>query len=254
MRYARSRQGPLFFSSTAVVLAELIKAISAICLFMVQKQFNMRKFSHDLLKGLIDPIDNLKIFFPSLLFVIQNNLIYLSISLLDAATFQVSSQLKILTTAIFSVLILPDRHYSHIQWFALIFLFVGVVLVQWESQHLNIILLYNNSKSNRSLKQSNIFTNRSIPKNLVTVLAPISLSLYSNSASHQIGNQTLNYYSIEPIQLHNSAILSSNITQITEYYWHHRNDQLLGFLAVFLASVTSGIGNVYFEKVLKSAH
>jgi len=43
--------------------------------------------------------------------------------------FQVSYQLKILTTALFSVAILNKR-LSHLQWVSLVFLFLGVAVVQ----------------------------------------------------------------------------------------------------------------------------
>lgn len=66
---------------------------------------------------------------PSFLYVIQNNLLYTSASNLDAATYQVTYQLKILTTALFTVLILK-RTLMGTQWAGLLVLLVGVVLVQ----------------------------------------------------------------------------------------------------------------------------
>lgn len=66
---------------------------------------------------------------PSFLYVIQNNLLYTSASNLDAATYQVTYQLKILTTALFTVLILK-RQLIRTQWAALLVLLIGVVFVQ----------------------------------------------------------------------------------------------------------------------------
>lgn len=52
------------------------------------------------------PVDLLKMAVPACLYVLQNNLNYMAISNLDGPTFQLLYQLKILTTALFSVLML----------------------------------------------------------------------------------------------------------------------------------------------------
>lgn len=61
--------------------------------------------------------------------VIQNNLQYVAASNLVAATFQVTYQMKILTTAAFSVLLLRKKLFSN-QWLSLLFLAIGVGVVQ----------------------------------------------------------------------------------------------------------------------------
>ncbi|XP_043584539.1 UDP-galactose translocator [Bombus pyrosoma] len=129
MRYARTRSGDMFLSSTAVVMAEVVKLLICLILVLVEEG-NFPKFV-DALKSTIikQPVDTLKVSVPSLLYVVQNNLLYISASNLDAATYQVTYQLKILTTAFFAVIILR-KSLKNTQWGALILLVIGVVLVQ----------------------------------------------------------------------------------------------------------------------------
>ncbi|KAG8686721.1 hypothetical protein FRC08_012352 [Ceratobasidium sp. 394] len=73
-----------------------------------------------------------KLSIPAILYVIQNNLQFVAASNLDVATFQVTYQMKILTTAAFSVMLLRKR-LSKAKWAALFFLAVGVGIVQIQS-------------------------------------------------------------------------------------------------------------------------
>lgn len=66
---------------------------------------------------------------PAGLYTLQNNLLFIALSNLDAATYQVTYQLKILTTALFSVLMLGKKLDST-KWISLVFLMIGVSLVQ----------------------------------------------------------------------------------------------------------------------------
>nr|XP_031863462.1 uncharacterized protein CI109_001338 [Kwoniella shandongensis]KAA5530534.1 hypothetical protein CI109_001338 [Kwoniella shandongensis] len=76
--------------------------------------------------------DCYKLSVPAILYVIQNNLQYIAASNLDVATFQVTYQMKILTTAFFSVILLRKR-LSRAKWAALVMLAIGVGIVQIQS-------------------------------------------------------------------------------------------------------------------------
>jgi len=80
-------------------------------------------------KFLYDPWDVARLMVPAGLYTVQNNLAYFATSHLDAATYQLLYQLKILTTAVFSVLLL-DKALSVRQWASLCVLCLGVGLVQ----------------------------------------------------------------------------------------------------------------------------
>lgn len=75
-------------------------------------------------------VELLKVSVPSLLYTIQNNLMFVSLDKLSAAVQQVTYQLKILTTAMLSVLIL-GKALGVTKWCALTMLLAGVTLVQW---------------------------------------------------------------------------------------------------------------------------
>jgi UDP-galactose transporter len=74
------------------------------------------------------PLDALKIAVPSMLYLLQNTLLYVALSNLSAPMFQVTYQSKLLTTALVSVVML-QRRYSVKQWACLTALGFGVAIV-----------------------------------------------------------------------------------------------------------------------------
>ncbi|KAG8181900.1 hypothetical protein JTE90_026059 [Oedothorax gibbosus] len=88
MRMVRT-QRELFISSTAVLMAEIIKLVA--CLFMVGyvDEGNIRQLPAALKKYVIkQPYDTLKVAIPSFVYLLQNNLLYVGATHLDAATCQ----------------------------------------------------------------------------------------------------------------------------------------------------------------------
>ncbi|XP_046570389.1 UDP-galactose translocator-like [Haliotis rubra] len=71
---------------------------------------------------------------PATLYAVQNNLVFFALSNLNSVVFQVTYQLKILTTALFSVLILR-KTLSKTQWLSLLLLFAGVAITQIKVDH-----------------------------------------------------------------------------------------------------------------------
>merc|ERR1711998_220454 len=76
-----------------------------------------------------NPTELLKVTVPSLLYTVQNNLLFVSLSNLSGAVYQVTYQLKILTTAVLSVLIL-GKALGPTKWSSLLMLTAGVSLIQ----------------------------------------------------------------------------------------------------------------------------
>ena len=110
MRYTRTVETadrPLYLASTAVFVMEVMKL--AICCLVVAYQSGGNLFSELNTHVIQAPMELLKLCIPSVLYTIQNNLLYLALTNLDAATYQVCYQLKILTTALFSAILLQVR-------------------------------------------------------------------------------------------------------------------------------------------------
>lgn len=148
MRYSRIVPGPQYLSSTAVVTSELMKCV--ICLVVHLHQQHTRSCEPSLplhssegahptitsytIQQLIADIFSrqsgfLKLLVPAVLYTLQNNLQFVAATNLDAATFQVTYQCKILTTALFAVLLLRQS-LSALKWLSLLLLTIGVACVQ----------------------------------------------------------------------------------------------------------------------------
>ncbi|KAM0754733.1 nucleotide-sugar transporter [Meredithblackwellia eburnea MCA 4105] len=137
----------LYNPSTAVFVAELLK-VSVSFTMLVRERSNKgrskkdgkRKTSYlwearmavwDLFVN--QRKDIIKLCVPAALYALQNTLLYTALSNLDAATYQTTYQLKLLTTALFSVLFFRTP-LSLTQWFSLLLLAIGVATVQLEGQ------------------------------------------------------------------------------------------------------------------------
>jgi UDP-sugar transporter A1/2/3 len=132
LRYSRTQKtdGPRYLSSTAVLVAEVIKFFTCIFVLFVSNNWSFARFRKEIETDILQkPRDTLKVSVPALLYVVQNNLLFLALSKLDAATYQVTYQLKILTTAFFSVTMLSKK-LNGLKWLSLILLTAGVALVQ----------------------------------------------------------------------------------------------------------------------------
>lgn len=128
MRAAKT-QSEQFSTPVAVTVAEILKLITC-TLLVLYEEASIGKAIHSIKLNIVENyVDTLKVAVPSFVYYVQNNLLYVGSTHLDAATGQVTYQLKILTTAIFSVLML-NKKLSKIQWLALVTLFIGVALIE----------------------------------------------------------------------------------------------------------------------------
>ncbi|GAB5354466.1 hypothetical protein AAMO2058_000121200 [Amorphochlora amoebiformis] len=130
MRYSRiSSKGKPYISSTVVVLSELLKVAGASMLVArdaggfdgAKRQIYREVF--------VKRSETLKMMVPATLYAIQNNLLFVALSHLDSAVYQITYQIKTITTAMFAVLILR-KDITKMQWFAIVLLAIGVAVVQ----------------------------------------------------------------------------------------------------------------------------
>jgi len=127
-RYTRAGVAPedLYVINDLVMITEVGKLVLAAAL-----EYNHTNggLISSIKENIFDrPLDFLRILIPSLLYLVQNSVLYIAISNLTAPMFQVTYQCKLLTTAIVSVVML-QRRYTMKQWVCLTVLGIGVAIV-----------------------------------------------------------------------------------------------------------------------------
>ena len=122
MRYTRSMPGETeYMTQTAVIMQEVMKGLTCILLLL--------KGEGTLSSAWAKPGEALKTSVPALLYLVQNNLQYVAVGYLDAATYTVSYQSKIIWSGMLSVLLLGRRLGPH-KWLGITLLAGGVAAVQ----------------------------------------------------------------------------------------------------------------------------
>jgi UDP-sugar transporter A1/2/3 len=164
--------------------------------------------------------DSWKMAIPAMLYTMQNSLQYFAAGNLDAATFQVTSQLKILTTAVFSVILL-GRKLDIRKWLSLVLLMVGVAVASYPVGFSGETVL--------TIKELKETLAPHPPRNIW------DLKALGNAAAGQLSKRSATYEGIdEDFANQNPRVQAS-----------------LGLLALTTACILSGLAGVYFEKILK---
>jgi len=217
MRYSQTKgekNTKRYLVSTAVVMGEVIKFIVNFAIILIKtNKCRVKLFISNIYKCfVIDYKESLKITITAFIYTIQNNLLYFAAANLDAATYQVSYQAKILTTAFFSIVLPPRQKLSSRQWIALFLLTFGVIIVQ-----LNKI----------SQKD--------------TIVAENSLNVTDQQDIHVGANFFYKF-----------LINFKDITNNDKNAMGSNQNVLLGLISIFTAATTSGFAGIYFERVMKS--
>jgi len=127
------KAGSPVIASTIVLVTEIIR-LTICCLQIIGSQKSITSFMQLIWDTFTqNKRETLKVCVPALIYLIQNNLYYVALKLLDATLFSITYQLRILTTAILMVLIMR-KVFSKTQWGALFISLAGVVCVQISSR------------------------------------------------------------------------------------------------------------------------
>ena len=102
-----------YLPSTAVVVSEVLKV--AVCLAIIAAKERGNASTLLWRDVVVNWRDTLMVSVPAFVYMVQNNLLYVAASNLDAATCQITYQVKILTTALFAVAMLGKR-ISLVKW------------------------------------------------------------------------------------------------------------------------------------------
>ncbi|KAG0012071.1 hypothetical protein BGZ80_000229 [Entomortierella chlamydospora] len=216
MRYSRvsvDPDQPMYLASTAVFCAEIIK-LCACCLILLYKTGSIAHTVYIIRKEIVEqPREILKMLVPSGLYALQNNLLYIALSNLEAATFQVTYQMKILSTAIFSVVML-NRRLTRQKWLSLCLLMVGVTLVQLQ--------------------------------NVGTSKSPVIIDSSRDEDGEPEFMESTTSDSISDSASHLNEGLGEDESSLGQ-------NPIIGLLAVLTSCVSSGFAGCYFEKILKGS-
>lgn len=231
MHYSRIMppvNGQRYFTSTAVFMNEVMKLAISLSMALYEIATDPQMMDNSTAAGLFEKLaravftgDSWKMAIPAMLYTLQNSLQYVGVSNLDAATFQVTYQLKILTTALFSVTML-GRSLSVRKWSALVLLMVGVAIVlipsgsHGASQVLGV----------KDLQDGVAFHS---PRSIW------DLKALGNAAAGQLSKRSATYEGIDQDVAAANPELNATV----------------GLIAVVISCMLSGLAGVYFEKILK---
>ncbi|KAI0400253.1 UDP-galactose transporter [Xylaria palmicola] len=231
-----------YFTSTAVFLTELVKlAISlTFAIYEVSRTLAPSTPATVLFQQIYNAVfkgDGWKLAIPATLYTLQNTLQYIAIENLDPVHYQVILQLKILTTAIFTVTIL-GRSLSYKKWISLFILTAGVSIV--------------------SIPSSDSEDSTFIIHDMTDHFFPRSVHELGQVASN-IGEVAMELTRRGTESLTNAGELLVKRSATYEGIAEDQNSMptmnySIGLCAALAVAALSGLTGVFFEKVLKDPH
>ncbi|KYK61128.1 putative UDP-galactose transporter [Drechmeria coniospora] len=215
-----------YFTSTAVFLNELVKLVISLTLAILEASKTLAPNTpvttmFEQIYNAVFSGDGWKLTFPAALYTVQNLLQYAAVGNLDPVHFQVLYQIKILTTAIFSVCLLR-RHLGCKSWLSLIILTFGVSVVSFPSRNSALDDLLLHGIPNHYFPRSKHELGQAVDAGSPDVHLTKRSATYEGIANDLPSPEPLMNYSV-------------------------------GVTAAVVSAVVSGLAAVYFERILKDS-
>ncbi|KAF1761096.1 hypothetical protein GCK72_009350 [Caenorhabditis remanei] len=231
----------MMYSSTSVVLcAELLKLLITFAMFHKECEFDNQRFSEQVNRYFINaPKELLKMSVPSFAYALQNNLDFLALSNLDAGVYQVTTQLKVVSTALFMMLFL-GRKFSARRWMAISLLMFGVAFVQM-----------NNTPASEANKKRESAENYIV--GLSAVLATCVTAGFAGVYFEKMlkdGGSTP--FWVRNMQMYSCGVISASIACLTDYNRIMEKGFFYGYTEkVYAVVVLLGVGGLYISLVMR---
>ncbi len=235
-----------YFASTAIFLNEVLKlAISlTFAIYDASRTLAPQTPATVLFQQIYNSVfssDSWKLAIPATLYTLQNTLQFVALGNLNPVHFQVLYQLKILSTAFFSVLLL-GRSLTTKRWIALVVLTIGVSIVSLSSSDPEEPALMIHDFSDHFFPRS-MHELGQVISDVGEVASELTKRTVKRTAAQLtsgalLAKRSASYEGIDEDQRDATAVMMNHS---------------LGITAVLVAVAISGLTGVYFEKVLKDS-
>ncbi|PHH82331.1 hypothetical protein CDD82_6305 [Ophiocordyceps australis] len=217
-----------YFTSTAVFLNEVIKLAVSLTLVIYETSQTLAPSTpatvlFEQIYNAVFSADAWLLAFPAAFYTLQNLLQFVAVENLDPVHFQVLYQVKILTTAIFSVILLR-RHLGLQRWVSLVVLTLGVSIVSLPSSERSVDSLLLHGVPNHYFARSKHELGQ-----VGAAVADLS------SPDFHLSRRSATYQGIANDLPPPDPVMNYSV----------------GATAAVVSAVVSGLAGVYFEKVLK---
>lgn len=208
------RPGTAYHTSTVILNQEIVKMVMCLIFFGYERRVHSVSHYWQNLSHAVFQADTWKLAVPAALFTLQNFLVFISLANLDVMTFQMLSQTKLLSAAVFSVWLL-HRKLNGAQWLSLLILTLGVILAHVDTRGVAFVAKH---------------------------LPPLQRYLSSLTTSAPVTTKAV----VGDFGGNGGGANANAVGTLVDFSW-------LGVIACIVSGLSSSFAGVYFEKVVKTS-